>query len=68
MHEARERAPRDFVRDAALRDDVAPHLALLSGNPEHLVLEPAERRLAPRSRATASGPRGKSTTQEPGSM
>ena len=34
MHEARELAPRDFVRHAAARDDVAaPHLAPLGRTP-----------------------------------
>ena len=46
MHQARERAPRDFVGDAALRDDVAaPDFTTLGGDPEHLVLQPAQHRL-----------------------
>jgi hypothetical protein len=41
IHELRERAPRDFVGRATLRDDVAaPNFAMLGSDPEHLVLQP----------------------------
>ena len=43
IHEARERAPRDFVGDAAPRDNVAAsNFATLGSDPEHLVLQPAK--------------------------